>query len=74
MVLEEVAGALVARGVRVPTSEGETVINARCEVIFAAGALQSPKILELSGVGRRGLLERFGILIHKHNENIGEHL
>ncbi|RAL02804.1 GMC family oxidoreductase [Aspergillus ibericus CBS 121593] len=36
-------------------------VQAKSEVILAAGALQSPKILQLSGVGRAELLEQHGI-------------
>ncbi|KAI9725227.1 MAG: hypothetical protein M1828_003408 [Chrysothrix sp. TS-e1954] len=36
-------------------------ITARREVIMAAGALQTPKVLELSGIGSKSVLQSFGI-------------
>ncbi|KAI1643449.1 putative GMC oxidoreductase [Daldinia loculata] len=48
--------------------------SARKEVIVAAGALQSPKLLELSGVGNASLLERHNIKVVKHLEGVGENL
>lgn len=45
-------GDLTAAGVEINTERGkEHVIHAQKEVILAAGALRSPAILELSGVG-----------------------
>lgn len=35
--------------------------SARCEIILAAGAINSPKLLQLSGVGPAGLLGELGI-------------
>lgn len=65
---------VVARGVVVQTEDGEKTIFARHEVILAAGALQSPQILELSGIGGRALLESHGISVVIDNPNVGEHL
>ena len=36
-------------------------ISARREVILAAGAIHSPQILQLSGIGPEGLLSSLGI-------------
>jgi len=36
-------------------------VRARREVILSAGAINSPQILQLSGIGDPGLLQRFGI-------------
>ncbi|KAI1141847.1 putative GMC oxidoreductase [Hypoxylon sp. FL0543] len=56
-------------------SEGQTkTAAARKEVIVAAGALQSPKLLELSGIGNEEILKRSGIEVVKHLEGVGENL
>ncbi|KAL2151490.1 hypothetical protein VTH82DRAFT_6588 [Thermothelomyces myriococcoides] len=65
----------VATGVEIITKDGEKKqVSARGEVILAAGALQSPQILELSGVGGRELLEKHGIPVVVDNPNVGEHV
>jgi choline dehydrogenase-like flavoprotein len=47
--------------------------SARCreEVIISAGAIQSPQILELSGIGKETVLERAGIKPRIRNDAIG---
>lgn len=42
------------------------------EVILAAGAIQSPQLLELSGIGNRDLLARHGIPLVHHLPGVGE--
>jgi len=44
------------------------------EVILAAGALQSPQLLQLSGVGRAALLQGMGIPVIKDLPGVGENL
>ncbi len=44
------------------------------EVILAAGAVNSPKILELSGVGRADVLSAFGIDLFHELKGVGENL
>jgi choline dehydrogenase-like flavoprotein len=44
------------------------------EVIIAAGALQSPKLLELSGVGNARVLSSNGIQVVKELPGVGENL
>lgn len=52
---------------------GETkVYSARKEVILAAGALNSPKLLELSGVGNPAILRANGIDVVVDNPHVGE--
>lgn len=65
----------VASGVIIRSKDGqEEMMSAKVEVILAAGALQSPQILELSGIGSRDLLERHGIPVVVDNPNVGEHM
>lgn len=49
-------------------------VAATKEVILAAGPLQSPKILELSGIGNSELLKKHGIDVVKHLPGVGENL
>ena len=49
-------------------------VKATKEVILAAGAFQSPKILELSGIGNGELLKSLGIQVLVNNPNVGENL
>ncbi|KAI0154523.1 oxidoreductase [Xylariaceae sp. FL1272] len=49
-------------------------VTAHKEIILAAGALQSPKILELSGIGNPSLLNRHDIEIVKDLPGVGENL
>ncbi|KAI1122351.1 oxidoreductase [Nemania abortiva] len=48
--------------------------NARKEVIIAAGALKSPGLLELSGIGNRNILTKYGIETIKDLPGVGENL
>ncbi|HVL59353.1 MAG TPA: GMC oxidoreductase, partial [Burkholderiaceae bacterium] len=49
-------------------------VRAVREVILAAGAIQSPQLLQLSGVGPAALLERFGIRVVADSPEVGENL
>jgi len=51
----------------------KTVRAARA-VILAAGAVQSPQLLELSGVGRPEILKANGIAVHHALPGVGENL
>jgi choline dehydrogenase-like flavoprotein len=65
----------VATGVEIITKDGQKKqVSASAEVILAAGALQTPQILELSGVGGRDLLEKHSIPVVVENPNVGEHI
>ena len=44
------------------------------EVILSAGALQSPQLLQLSGIGPAGLLRRHGIAVVADLPGVGENL
>ena len=47
---------------------------AGCEVILAAGAVNSPKLLELSGIGRSDVLGKFSIPVLHELQGVGENL
>ncbi len=51
-------------------------VTARCtgEVILCGGAINSPQLLELSGVGDRVHLDRCGIEVKRHLPGVGENL
>jgi choline dehydrogenase len=48
--------------------------RARCEVILSAGSVNSPKLLQLSGVGPGGLLQRHGVAVVAENPAVGANL
>jgi choline dehydrogenase-like flavoprotein len=52
----------------------ETVLDARREVIVACGAVRSPQLLELSGIGQPQVLEDHGIPVMSMSPHVGEHL
>lgn len=49
-----------------------TTVNARAEVILAAGAIQTPQLLELSGIGRPDILQAAGIDVVHAMPGVGE--
>ena len=53
--------------------DGET-IRCRGEVILSAGAVESPKLLELSGIGDAQRLQALGIETLAHSPGVGENL
>lgn len=67
-------GDWVAQGVRVSCDGVERYISASKEVIISAGAIQSPQILELSGIGSEAVLQAAGIPVKVANANVGENL
>ncbi|KAH7311615.1 hypothetical protein B0I35DRAFT_481568 [Stachybotrys elegans] len=68
-------GKAVAKGVQIISKDGSLQsIEARKEVIISAGAINSPRLLELSGVGGSELLQRLGIDVIVDNPHVGENL
>lgn len=49
-------------------------VRARAEVILAAGAIGSPQILQLSGVGPAPLLQRVGVPVRLDAPGVGQNL
>lgn len=64
----------VAVGVKVALDSGEIIIiNANIEVIISAGVYNTPKLLQLSGIGPREHLERLNITV-KADLQVGSNL
>jgi choline dehydrogenase len=63
-----------ATGVVYRGPAGDMAVRAAREVILCAGALQSPQLLQLSGVGPRALLDSFAIPIVHDLPGVGENL
>ena len=81
--LEVVTGAHITRvllegrravGVEVRIGRETRRIDARREVLLSAGALQSPQLLMLSGIGPGAQLQRHGITTVNDLPGVGRHL
>ncbi|KAL7622876.1 hypothetical protein AAE478_006555 [Parahypoxylon ruwenzoriense] len=66
---------LRATGVTFVGKDGQRrQVSATREVILAAGAVKSPQLLELSGIGGKHVLAKYGINCLLDNPNVGENL
>ena len=73
--IETVDGAKRATGIEVRLGgQGTQLIEARREVILAAGSIGSPQILQLSGIGPGPLLQQHGIEVIHELPGVGENL
>lgn len=63
-----------ARGIEYRTGGTDRVAHARREVILAAGAIQTPQLLQLSGIGPAALLQSHDIPVVHHLPGVGENL
>jgi choline dehydrogenase len=75
VILEGGPGQLRATGVEYRTPDGETTVAwAAREVVLSAGAVGSPHILMLSGIGPRQELEAVGVPCRLDAPDVGKHL
>jgi choline dehydrogenase len=75
VVLDGDPGELRAAGVEYRTADGETAVAwADKEVVLSAGAVGSPQILMLSGIGPRSELEAVGVDCRLDAPDVGKHL
>jgi choline dehydrogenase-like flavoprotein len=75
VILEGDPGRVRATGVEYRNSEGAIVVaEAVKEVILSAGAVGSPQILMLSGIGPRRELEAVGVRCQVDAAEVGKHL
>ena len=71
---EDDQGALRCTGARVNRKGHIVEVAARNEVVLSAGAVNSPAILQLSGVGPADLLKQHGIDVVMDAPHVGENL
>ncbi|KAF2838217.1 GMC oxidoreductase [Patellaria atrata CBS 101060] len=74
VVLEGHGDNVVATGVRFAYGGQEYTVQAKAEVIVCGGSINSPQILELSGIGDPNVLNAAGIPVKVENPNVGENL
>ncbi|KAK0454129.1 uncharacterized protein EV420DRAFT_620788 [Desarmillaria tabescens] len=76
LITKTEVGFLTATGVEFSYGEGNVVhvAHAKKEVILCAGALKSPQILELSGIGRPEVLSNIGIPVMLPLDGVGENV
>lgn len=75
VMLEGSSGHVIAVGVeyRVATGETHTALATK-EVVLCGGAIGSPHLLLLSGIGPRLELEAAGVTCHVDSPHVGKHL
>ena len=78
-----ITGAMVTRvliengratGVEYRIGNETRTLRAKAEVILSGGAINSPQLLQLSGLGPGALLQGLGIPVLRDNPNVGDHL
>ena len=74
VLLEDEGTGWAAKGVRFVCEGREYTVQVDGEVILSAGSVQSPQLLELSGIGNRDILQAAGIDVKVENPNVGENL
>ncbi len=63
-----------ATGVVYRKNGTDITVKARREVLLCAGSVQSPQLLELSGIGNGEILKRAGVAVAHHLPGVGENL
>ncbi|VDB94037.1 unnamed protein product [Peniophora sp. CBMAI 1063] len=74
VVTKQVSGKVVANAVEVLHEDQTYTVRVGGEVILSAGALKSPQILELSGIGRKEVLTSLGIPVIVDLPGVGENM
>jgi len=73
--VEQKDGEKRATGMEIRDAQGGThFVAARKSVVLAAGAIASPQLLQVSGIGPGGLLQEFGIPVVHEMAGVGANL
>ncbi|MEA3299658.1 MAG: GMC family oxidoreductase N-terminal domain-containing protein [Pseudomonadota bacterium] len=63
-----------ASGVEVDLGDRREQFRCRGEIVIAGGTLESPRLLQLSGIGPRGVLDRAGVPVVADSPDVGRRL
>jgi choline dehydrogenase-like flavoprotein len=74
LIIEDVGEHLVAHGARFSFHGSQHYAKATKEIIVCTGSVQSPQLLEISGIGNPSILKTAGIETKFSNPNLGENL
>ena len=74
MVTRVVMEGTRAVGVEYLANGARVMLRCNAEVILAGGAIGSPQLLQLSGIGPGALLQGLGIGVVQDNPHVGDHL
>jgi choline dehydrogenase len=74
MVTKVIVEAGRAVGVEYLRAGQRVTLRCNAEVILSGGAINSPQLLQLSGIGPGALLQSLGIPVLRDNPNVGDHL
>ena len=61
-------------GVRLKHKGITTIVGCNCEVLVSAGAINTPQLLELSGIGQEDVLKKAGVNVRLALPGVGENL
>jgi len=74
LLARQADGSLRCTGVVLLRQGQQITVQARREVVLCAGAIGSPQLLQLSGIGPAGLLQQHGIAVQTDLPGVGANL
>lgn len=74
IIFKQSRDGITGTGVEVSVQGQTKTFSATKEIILAAGVFNTPKLLELSGIGAKSFLEQNDIPVLVENPNVGENL
>lgn len=74
ILTQEDNGSAGCRGLEVIRGGQRVSLQASKEVVLCAGAIGTPQLLQLSGIGQPELLAKFGIPVVKRMDGVGQNL